>query len=468
MAFQCPIDITDEIADVGIVVDELNVNIKRVRKLIDDINNATDCDTIKLKLKLTGDELDELLDDLKEEAKEIAKKYLPVVKLPAPSPTSILGWVKKSVLSDVMPQILAYIKILQTAADLVGAVSELAQTAQNVLPKLEACALSLIDEQLINAGIPLSADQLLSDGLGSVQNLAESIIQSELNKITAVISDEIAKALCNSGLAAELVAVVDAIQSTKDFILAVNNLSDNVNSAINTTLQDLGAAGGDIAATTGVPFTVDTSNIQNFNASIKSGALTTTTAAADTLLAMAPPTNTVLPLITGNAIVGSTLTVSNGTWDGMDITYDYLWYRGEEPIWTATSNTYTLTTADQDNTIKCQVQGQNAVGAQIVFTISTAVVVSSPPVATVDPEITGSAIVGETLTISSGTWSDSPTISYQWQWAHVSANIYGANTNTYPIVNEDLGRSLTCIVIATSNSGITQKRVTPTLQVTSP
>lgn len=466
MAFQCPIDINDEIADVSVVVDELNVNIKRVRALIQDINNATDCEAIKLKLKLTGDELDELLDDLKEEAKDIAKKYLPRVSLPAPTPTSILGWIKKNVLGDVMPQINAYIKMLQTASELVGAISELAQTAQNIIPKLEECALSIVNEQLANAGIPLTAEDLLSGNFSGIQNLAESIIQAELDKITTEISDEISKALCNTGLAADLIAITDAIQSTKDFINQVGLLKDSVESAIDNTLQDLGAAGDSIATVTGVPFAVDTSNITNFNASIQSGALDATTAAAETLLAKAPPTNTALPVITGNTVVGSTLTVSNGTWTGDDITYEYLWYRGEDPIWAATSNTYVLVDADEGSTIKCQVQGQNDVGAQTVVSASTATITSNPPTASIDPVITGSANVGQVLTASSGTWDGTPTITYQWQWAHISANIYGANTNNYTIVAEDQGRSLTCIVTATSDSGITQKRITPTAPVT--
>lgn len=466
MAFQCPIDINDEIADVSVVVDELNVNIRRVRALIQDINNATDCEAIKLKLKLTGDELDELLDDLKEEAKDIAKKFLPRISLPAPTPTSILGWVKKNVLGDVMPQINAYIKMLQTASELVGAISELAQTAQNILPKLEECALAIVNEQLANAGIPITAQDLLSGNFSSVQNFAESIILAELDKLTTEISDEISKALCNTGLAADLVAITDAIQATRDFIRQVDLLKDSVDSAINSTLQDLGAAGDSIANVTGVPFTVDTSNITNFNASIQNGALDATTAAAETLLAKAPPTNTALPAITGSAIVGATLTVSTGTWTGDDITYEYLWYRGDEPIWSATTNTYILTDADLGSAIKCQVQGQNNVGAQTVVSASTATVTSNPPTASVDPVITGTAAIGQVLTASSGTWAGSPTITYQWQWAHISANIYGANTNNYTIVSEDLGRSLTCIVTATSNSGITQKRITPTAPVT--
>jgi hypothetical protein len=466
MAFQCPIDINDEIADVSIVVDELNVNIKRVRDLIRDINNATDCETIKLKLKLTGDELDELLDDLKEEAKEIAKKFLPGVKLPKPTPTSILGWVKKNVLGNIIPQINAYIKILQTASELVGAISELAQTARNVLPKLEQCALTLIDEQLVNAGVPLSAEQLLTIRQGSVLILAESIIQVELDKFTTEISDEIAKALCNTGLAADLVAITDAIQATRDFILEVDSLQDSVDQAITATLQDLGAAGNDIAEATGVPFTVNTTDIDSFKTSIENGAMDATNAAAVALLAKAPPENTVLPAITGSTVVGSTLTVSNGTWAGEDLIYDYLWYRGDDPVWSQTTNTYVLTDADLGATIKCQVQVQNEVGAQTVVSESTAVITSNPPVPSVNPAISGSANVGQVLTVSSGTWSGTPTITYQWQWAHISANIYGANTNSYTIVAEDLNRSLTCIVTATSNSGIAQYRVTPTAPVT--
>lgn len=455
MAFQCPIDITDEIADVSIDVDELNVNIKRVRALINDINNNTDCEAIKLKFDISSSELDGLLDGLKDEAKEIVEKFLPGVKLPSPTPTSILGWVKKNVLGNIMPQVLAYIKLIQTASDLVGAISELSQTAQNIIPKLEECAFNIATEQLVNAGVPISAQQLFDGDF-------TALIQIELDKITTEISDDIAQVLCNTGLAADLVVVADAIQATKDFIIQTELLKDTVDIEINASLQNLGAAGSDIANVTGVPFTVDTTNIDSFNSSIENGALEATTEAANTLLAMNPPENTALPVITGDLVVGSTLTVSSGTWSGMELTYEYLWYRNETPIWAATTNTYILTAADEGSVITCHVQASNDVGTQTVISESTAVISSNPPVSTVDPAITGTASVGQTLTVSDGTWVGTPTITYQWQWAHISANIYNANTNSYSIVAEDQGRSLTCIVTATSNSGITQIRATPT------
>ena len=64
------------------------------------------------------------------------------------------------------------------------------------------------------------------------------------------------------------------------------------------------------------------------------------------------PANQSLPKISGTAKVGSTVTVSQGTWSGdPPLTYAYQWYRCHphcEPIPGATAQTYTLTAADAD------------------------------------------------------------------------------------------------------------------------
>ena len=40
-----------------------------------------------------------------------------------------------------------------------------------------------------------------------------------------------------------------------------------------------------------------------------------------------PPANTTLPAISGNTVIGSTLTTTNGTWTGSPDDYDYQWQR---------------------------------------------------------------------------------------------------------------------------------------------
>jgi hypothetical protein len=54
--------------------------------------------------------------------------------------------------------------------------------------------------------------------------------------------------------------------------------------------------------------------------------------AAATAVAVAP-SNSVAPVISGSASVGSILTTTDGTWTGtLPITFTYQWYRGASPI----------------------------------------------------------------------------------------------------------------------------------------
>lgn len=54
-----------------------------------------------------------------------------------------------------------------------------------------------------------------------------------------------------------------------------------------------------------------------------------------------------IPTISGTPQVGSTLTVTAGTWSPADVTVAYQWFRGEQAIAGATASTYALTAADQ-------------------------------------------------------------------------------------------------------------------------
>jgi hypothetical protein len=75
------------------------------------------------------------------------------------------------------------------------------------------------------------------------------------------------------------------------------------------------------------------------------------------------PVNSVAPVISGTATVGSILTSTTGTWIGtLPITYTYQWLRNGSNIGGATSSTYTLSVADIDKNITCRVTATNSVG----------------------------------------------------------------------------------------------------------
>jgi hypothetical protein len=80
------------------------------------------------------------------------------------------------------------------------------------------------------------------------------------------------------------------------------------------------------------------------------------------------------------------------------------------------------------------------------------------PVSTVAPAIFGSATQGQTLVVTSGSWSNSPT-SYAYQWERCDATgancvpITGAAGQSYPLTAADAGATIRVSVTATNAIG---------------
>ena len=63
------------------------------------------------------------------------------------------------------------------------------------------------------------------------------------------------------------------------------------------------------------------------------------------------------------------------------------------------------------------------------------------------PTISGTPQVGQTLTATKGTWTNSPT-SFTYQWNRAGTPIGGATAATYVPVSADVGNTLTISVTA--------------------
>ena len=97
-----------------------------------------------------------------------------------------------------------------------------------------------------------------------------------------------------------------------------------------------------------------------------------------TAAVIAPPANTVLPAVTGNAQVGSLLSCTQGTWTGQaPITYVYQWKADTVNIAGATNATYTTLAGDVGKTITCRVTASNVGGVTIAT--SNGIVVTNVP-----------------------------------------------------------------------------------------
>ena len=186
------------------------------------------------------------------------------------------------------------------------------------------------------------------------------------------------------------------------------------------------------------------------------------------------PVNTAAPAITGTATVGSTLTSSTGTWTGdAPIAFTYLWQRCDATpsvcaaITGATAQTYVPEAADVGGRLLVAVTATNATGNVTSFSAATAVipapVVPVAPGNTVIPSITGSAVVGSTLTGALGTWTGTAPVTSVQAWQRCDAvgarcaAIAGATALTYLPVAGDVGSTLRLSV--TSSNAVSSQTV---------
>lgn len=90
------------------------------------------------------------------------------------------------------------------------------------------------------------------------------------------------------------------------------------------------------------------------------------------------PANTAVPVITGTAKVGETLTTTNGTWTGTPTpTYARQWKADGANIASATGATYVLTEAELGKVITVTVTGTNTAGNASATSTATAAVIAA-------------------------------------------------------------------------------------------
>lgn len=183
--------------------------------------------------------------------------------------------------------------------------------------------------------------------------------------------------------------------------------------------------------------------------------------------ASAAPSNTSLPSISGSARDGSLLYASHGSWTGNPTSYAYQWLRCDAqagncgPIAGATSDHYTVQTADVGSRLRVQVTATNSSGSGVAVSRPTGIVqpTGTAPKNTSPPTISGTTQEGATLTVNHGTWSGTPapTFSYQWErcvgtGGGCSATA-GATGTTYVPTSADVAHTLLVQVTARNIAG---------------
>ncbi len=212
------------------------------------------------------------------------------------------------------------------------------------------------------------------------------------------------------------------------------------------------SAGTDIAGATGSTLAVPAASLGQTITVTVTGTKTGYTTASQTSTATAAVAAGTLtaptPTITGTAVVDGTLTAGPGAWAPAPVALTYQWKANGTTISGATDPTFTPTPTQLGQTISVTVTGTKTgyTTASQTSTATAAVVAGTLTAPT--PTITGTAVVGGTLTAVPGTWAPAP-VALTYQWKANGTSITGATTSTLALTASQLGQTVTVTVTGT-------------------
>jgi hypothetical protein len=226
------------------------------------------------------------------------------------------------------------------------------------------------------------------------------------------------------------------------------------------------------ASTSGTAATTGTTTTATTGTTGTTTGTTTTTSNA--------PANLDVPSISGTPQDGAILTADPGAWSNNPSSYTYAWLRCDAngancvPIAGATSQRYTVTSADVGHTLRVDVTASNASGSGTASSHPSAVVTAAgaAPASSAVPGVTGTAQEGQTLTAGNGTWTGTAPITFTYQWQRCDAaggncaSIAGATGQTYKLTSADVGHTVRVSVTGKNARGSSTASSNPTAVVT--
>ncbi|MBA8813137.1 hypothetical protein [Frigoribacterium faeni] len=224
-----------------------------------------------------------------------------------------------------------------------------------------------------------------------------------------------------------------------------------------------------VSGATGSTFTLPTSAAgKKVTASVtgtKTGYATVKRTSSPTAPVTRALTASPVPTLSGWVRVGSTLTVTPGTWAPAPVALTYQWSVDGLVVAGATGRTFTLPASAAGKKVTAAVTGtKDGFSTTRMVSAPTAPVnraLTSTPV----PKISGTVRVWSTLTATPGTWSPGPVgLSYQWNLNGVAVS--GATGRTFILPKAAAGKKVTVSVTGTKAGYATVKTTsTPTVAV---
>ena len=159
------------------------------------------------------------------------------------------------------------------------------------------------------------------------------------------------------------------------------------------------------------------------------------------------------PYLSGGQNVGQTLSFAGGTYTMAKPVLSYQWRRNGVAIAGATDASYVAAIADIGKTLSLSVTVSRAnLGSSVKVLTAPSITLSDFALqADSDPSVSGTPVVGGTLTANPGTWNAAG-LAFSYQWTRNGAPIPGATSPVYTATAADLSEDVAVRVTA-SKSG---------------
>lgn len=144
---------------------------------------------------------------------------------------------------------------------------------------------------------------------------------------------------------------------------------------------------------------------------------------------------------------------------GFPSTTGYLVTLNGSQVADVASSPYTFIGLDCGATFTLGVQPHNAGGGTgtLISVSYTSPACGAAPSNSAEPVVSGTVATGNALTTTNGTWTGSPSFTYQWQDCGTDgtscSNIGGATSSSYTVASGDAGHSVEAVVTATNTFG---------------
>ena len=150
------------------------------------------------------------------------------------------------------------------------------------------------------------------------------------------------------------------------------------------------------------------------------------------------------PVISGAAIVGQILTASISGWDPEPTAVTYQWFRSGSTKVVSSGASYKLTTKDlgKSMTVRATASRSGYISTTITSFATNTVAEGIPFDNSPNPIISGSAVVGQTLTASIIGWEPLPT-TLTYQWFRSGSTKVVSTRASYKLTSKDRGKTMT-------------------------